>query len=41
MLDLLATAKHRTEIQLVNGLVPGNPTRALAGDQVGTVVTAG
>lgn len=34
------TARHVEQIQIVNGLVPGNLTRALAGDAaVGTVIT--
>lgn len=41
VLELLATAKHVTEVQLVNGLVPGNVAKALAGEHVGTVITAG
>src|SRR5690349_3186818 len=40
MLDLLASARHVREVQIVNGLVPGNLTRALAGEHVGTIVTA-
>jgi hypothetical protein len=28
------------EVQVVNGLLPGNPTRALAGEHVGTIITA-
>ena len=40
MLDLLKTARHVREVQVVNGLVPGNLTRALEGEHVGTIVTA-
>jgi len=40
MLDLLKTARHVREVQVVNGLVPGNLTRALAGEHVGTIITA-
>ena len=40
MLDLLNKARHVREVQVVNGLVPGNPTRALAGEHVGTIITA-
>jgi len=40
MLDLLASARHVREVQVVNGLVPGNLTRALAGEHVGTIITA-
>jgi molybdenum storage protein len=40
MLDLLKAARHVHEVQVVNGLVPGNLTRALAGEHVGTIITA-
>lgn len=40
VLDLLGRAKHLREIQIVNGLVRGSITKALAGDEVGTVVYA-
>src|ERR1700746_3982308 len=40
MLDLLASARHVREVQIVNGLVSGNLTRALAGEHVGTIITA-
>lgn len=40
LLDLLAAARHVREVQVVNGLVPGNLTRALAGEHVGTIITA-
>ena len=40
MLDLLKTARCVREVQVVNGLVPGNLTRALAGEHVGTIITA-
>jgi molybdenum storage protein len=39
-LDLLASARYVREVQIVNGLVPGNLTRALAGEHVGTIITA-
>ncbi|WP_457797887.1 amino acid kinase family protein [Methylocystis sp. S23] len=39
-LDLLKAARHVRQVQVVNGLVPGNLTRALAGEHVGTIVTA-
>jgi molybdenum storage protein len=38
--DMMANAEHRRSIQVINGLVPGNLTRALAGEPVGTVITA-
>src|SRR5262249_18282717 len=40
MLDLLKEARHVREVQVVNGLIPGNLTRALAGEHVGTIITA-
>jgi molybdenum storage protein len=40
MLDLLRAARHVREVQIVNGLVPGNLTRVLAGEHVGTIITA-
>jgi molybdenum storage protein len=40
VLDLLQAAQHVREVQIVNGLVPGNLTRALAGEHVGTIITA-
>jgi molybdenum storage protein len=40
VLELMANAKHQKEIQIVNGLVPGNIARALAGEHVGTIVYA-
>jgi molybdenum storage protein len=39
-LDLLKSARHVRQVQVVNGLVPGNLTRALAGEPVGTIITA-
>jgi molybdenum storage protein len=38
VLDLIVNAKLAKEIQIVNGLVPGNLTRALAGEPVGTTI---
>ncbi|MDQ6778368.1 MAG: molybdenum storage protein subunit alpha [Actinomycetota bacterium] len=40
VLDLMATAKHVKEIQIINGLDPGNITKALAGEHVGTIIHA-
>jgi len=40
VLDLLNSARHVHQVQIVNGLVPGNLTRALAGEHVGTIITA-
>ena len=31
---------RRREIRVINGLVPGNLTRALEGEDVGTLITA-
>ena len=39
-LDLLKEARHIRQVQIVNGLVKGNLTRALAGEHVGTIITA-
>ena len=40
VLDLLASARYVHQVQIVNGLIPGNLTRALAGEHVGTIITA-
>lgn len=40
VLDLLRNARHRRSIRIINGLVPGNLTRALEGEDVGTLITA-
>ncbi len=40
VLDLLGRAKLAKSIRIVNGLVPGNLTRALAGESVGTLIHA-
>jgi molybdenum storage protein len=40
VLDLLKSARTIRQVQIVNGLVPGNLTRALAGQHVGTIITA-
>ncbi len=40
VLTLMKNAKHRRSIQVINGLVPGNLTRALNGEPVGTIITA-
>ena len=41
LLDLLSSARHVRQVQVINGLVPGNLTRALAGEHVGTMISAG
>src|SRR5215813_5682300 len=38
VLELMQRAEHRRSIQVINGLKPGNLTRALEGEQVGTVI---
>jgi molybdenum storage protein len=38
VLDLLAHAKLATEVQIINGLVPGNLSCALAGEHVGSII---
>ncbi|MFT3853439.1 MAG: hypothetical protein QM733_11975 [Ilumatobacteraceae bacterium] len=40
VLDLLQAARHVRQVQVINGLVPGNLSRALAGEHVGTIITA-
>ncbi|ANY09622.1 amino acid kinase family protein [Pseudonocardia sp. HH130630-07] len=41
VLDLMQRAQRVRSVQIVNGLKPGNLTRALAGEHVGTIITAG
>ena len=40
VLALMKNAEHRRSIQVINGLKPGNLTRALDGEAVGTIITA-
>ncbi|HEX5758252.1 MAG TPA: uridine kinase [Thermoanaerobaculia bacterium] len=40
VVDLMERAETRRSVQVINGLVPGNLTRALAGEPVGTVISA-
>lgn len=40
VLDLLERAKNVREVQIINGLTPGNLTRALKGEHVGTILHA-
>jgi molybdenum storage protein len=35
---VLQTARHINAVQVVNGLVPGNLTRALRDEHVGTII---
>ena len=39
VLECLAVARNRTALQIINGLVPGNLTKALNGEAVGTIIT--
>ncbi len=41
VLELMGSAKHVKEIHLVNGLNPGNITKALRGEPVGTTIYTG
>jgi molybdenum storage protein len=41
VIEILHLARNRKEIRLVNGLVPGNLTRALEGEEVGTLIYQG
>ncbi len=38
VLDLLTRARLMKQVRIVNGLVPGNLTRALAGEAIGTLI---
>ncbi|HET6437754.1 MAG TPA: hypothetical protein VFG59_06825, partial [Anaeromyxobacter sp.] len=40
LLEVLTTARNLRQVQIVNGLVPGNLLRALRGEHVGTIVRA-
>lgn len=40
VLDLMGNARNQREIQVINGLERGNLTRALNGEQIGTVIYA-
>lgn len=39
VLEFMKNARHRRSIRIINGLVRGNITRALAGEDVGTLIT--
>jgi molybdenum storage protein len=39
VLDLMQNAQNRKSVRIINGLVPGNLTRALDGEDVGTLIT--
>ena len=38
VLELMTGARNATEIRIVNGLVPGNLTKAIKGEKVGTII---
>jgi molybdenum storage protein len=40
VLELMVNAKNVREVQVVNGRTPGNVTKALAGEHVGTIIRA-
>jgi molybdenum storage protein len=40
VLDLMQNAESRRSIQIINGLTRGNLTRALEGEEIGTIITA-
>ena len=40
VLDLLQSARYVRSVHVINGLKPGNLTRALAGEHVGTIISA-
>lgn len=40
VLEFMQNAEHARSIRIVNGLVPGNLTRALNGEDVGTLISA-
>jgi molybdenum storage protein len=39
VLELMENAENRRSVQVINGLVKGNLTRALEGEEVGTIIT--
>ncbi len=41
LLDVMATARHIQQVQVVNGLVPGRLTAALRGEHVGSIIRTG
>jgi molybdenum storage protein len=40
LLELMRHARHVRSVQVINGLKPGLITRALAGEHVGTIISA-
>lgn len=41
LLEVMANARHLTQVQLINGLVPGRLTAALRGEHMGTLIRSG
>src|ERR687885_1282206 len=40
VLEMMENAQNRRSVQFINGLVKGNLTRALEGEEIGTIITA-
>jgi molybdenum storage protein len=40
VIELLQVARHIKQISIINGLKPGNLTKALEGEHVGTLIVA-
>ncbi len=40
VLNMMMHAKNGRQIQIINGMVPGNLTKALNGEHVGTIITS-
>ena len=40
VLEMMENAEHQKSIQVINGLKPGNLTKALNGEEVGTIIYA-
>ena len=38
VLEMLSVAQNVTWIQIISGLIPGNITRALNGEHIGTII---
>jgi molybdenum storage protein len=41
LIEIMATARHIKQVQVVNGLVPGRLTEALRGEHAGTIIHTG
>ena len=37
-LEIMTVARNSKQLRIINGLVPGNLTRALSGEDVGTLI---